>query len=89
MFSDIIFTISLFLLLLYHHHVLFNINKDQKISHFMALYNCYGLIALGLKLIFISLTYYNPLIVSLSSAQLLNAECESKRSSRYHFQVFG
>jgi len=32
-----------------------------------------------------SLTYYNSLTVSLSSLQLVNAEC--KRSSRYLFEV--
>jgi len=36
------------------------------------------------ELILLSLTY-NPLNVSISSAQLLNAGRKSKRSSRYHF----
>jgi len=40
------------------------------------------------ELILLSLTY-NPLTVSLSSAQLLNVKRWSKRSSRYRFLIFG
>jgi len=61
--------------------------QKTKISGFMALYNCKVLYRQDwINLLSLS---YNPLSVSLPSAQLLNAELKAREAAGTIFKVFG